>query len=307
MLNRASPPSKIVLHGPGFDHALKDPCEEGVSIDSRTRVVIVEGLYLAMITPPWDEVSSLLDLLYFVDCDRRVATNRLVRRHVATGVEATVGAAERRARGSDRDNAVWILANRIKRVDRVVESREDKLWAEVGGRGEEEGSVEDGDMGRGMDDAARGEDRDGGKVVNKQAGSMPAVGVFSPPPVTAASPSAADAKNTRRESLQKVGEFKTPGLPASSSQNNGDMAHNNGDAAGQGQRSESEVSATTGTPSPKINQTKVMPSVGVFSPAKVMDSPKRKLSSDVEGGKVQDGPNGTNGKSNDMPTKRTKT
>jgi pantothenate kinase len=58
--------------------------------------VIIEGLYTLLDVPPWKEAVELLDERIWVDVGREVARQRLVARHLHTGVETEKGAAERR-------------------------------------------------------------------------------------------------------------------------------------------------------------------------------------------------------------------
>src|SRR5438128_1996979 len=48
---------EIIVSAPSFDHATKDPLEDGISISSRTRLAIVEGNYTLLDQKPWRELS----------------------------------------------------------------------------------------------------------------------------------------------------------------------------------------------------------------------------------------------------------
>lgn len=131
-LNRGCYDSRITLSAPSFDHAKKDPVEDDILVDSRTRVVIVEGLYLCLNKPLWESIAKKFDRLYFLDCPREKAVERLIARHLATGVETTAEAAEARARGSDYENGNLILDNQVDLIHEIIESKEDYLWAGLG-------------------------------------------------------------------------------------------------------------------------------------------------------------------------------
>ena len=70
--------------------------------------MIVEGNYVLM--RDW-HLEDLFDLRVFVDCDLETAIERLIKRHVASGICATPEEARERALNSDRLNALQILAD----------------------------------------------------------------------------------------------------------------------------------------------------------------------------------------------------
>lgn len=82
---------------------------DDVRVGPATRLVLVEGLYLFLDTPPWAQLAEtgLLDERWMMDVAPAVATRRIVARHLAVG--ATREQAEARAGGSDALNAdlVW--------------------------------------------------------------------------------------------------------------------------------------------------------------------------------------------------------
>jgi pantothenate kinase len=91
---------------PTFEHAVKDPVENGLIVPTGTPLVIVEGLYLLL--SDW-QMTDLFDLTVFVDCDLEVAMDRVAARHLACGLAATEDEARRRADTNDRRNALTIL------------------------------------------------------------------------------------------------------------------------------------------------------------------------------------------------------
>lgn len=105
--------SSTTIYAPSFDHALKDPVENDISVCPQSRIVIFEGLYLALDRAPWNEAAQLMDELWFVEVDREVARSRLVKRHVASGIVSNEEAAEHRISSTDFLNADDILANRL--------------------------------------------------------------------------------------------------------------------------------------------------------------------------------------------------
>ena len=56
----------LCIAAPSFDHALKDPVQEGIRISSRVRLVIIEGNYTLLKQSPWDQIADI--------CDERLVT-----------------------------------------------------------------------------------------------------------------------------------------------------------------------------------------------------------------------------------------
>jgi pantothenate kinase len=136
-----------VLSAPTFDHAKKDPTPDGIRINARTEthpvvdretgevlgadvtrsIVSVEGLYLALRDPAvWASVNDQFDLVIFIQCSLEVATERLVRRHMAAWGIPREEALER-ASGSDRENALLVLDTAIN-AHIAVDSVEDDAF-----------------------------------------------------------------------------------------------------------------------------------------------------------------------------------
>ncbi|PYH94654.1 P-loop containing nucleoside triphosphate hydrolase protein [Aspergillus ellipticus CBS 707.79] len=106
-------PTTSTIYAPSFDHAIKDPVANDIPISPRSKVVILEGLYLSLNREPWNLAAALLDESWFVDVDRDIARARLVKRHVVSGIAADVATAEHRVDSSDALNADDILENRL--------------------------------------------------------------------------------------------------------------------------------------------------------------------------------------------------
>ena len=90
-----------VITAPSFDHALKDPTPDSVTIYPYHRIVIIEGLYVFLAIKPWSEGGLLLDERWFIQIDPIEARRRLVKRHVLTGVAKNLKEAEWRADEND--------------------------------------------------------------------------------------------------------------------------------------------------------------------------------------------------------------
>lgn len=80
---------------PGFDHRLKDPSPNQISIDPYTRILIFEGLYLLYDAENWRNVhKTLLDtgalLIWNVNIEDGVIRERVARRHLDAGLVKTL-------------------------------------------------------------------------------------------------------------------------------------------------------------------------------------------------------------------------
>jgi pantothenate kinase len=103
---------------PIYDRNIHDPVEDALTIESHHRIVITEGNYLLLTEPPWNELKSLLNVVWFLRIERSVALGRLLRRHMEGGMTGTQASAQ--IERVDIPNARLIEQTRI-RADRVVE------------------------------------------------------------------------------------------------------------------------------------------------------------------------------------------
>ncbi|KAM7223317.1 P-loop containing nucleoside triphosphate hydrolase protein [Rhypophila decipiens] len=120
-------PSTETVFAPSFDHAVKDPKENDIPILPSHRIVLFEGNYVLLNKLPWSTAASLMDLRWFVEVDVEVARKRLVTRHLAAGIAATIEEADKRAVTNDLVNGEQILKCRVP-VNQVVVSVEEEGW-----------------------------------------------------------------------------------------------------------------------------------------------------------------------------------
>jgi len=113
-----------VITAPSFDHALKDPTPDAVSIYPYHRIVIIEGLYVFLGIKPWSEGGILLDERWFIQIDPVEARRRLVKRHVLTGVSKDLKEAEWRADENDGPNGLFLIGNMLEPT-RIIKSKDD--------------------------------------------------------------------------------------------------------------------------------------------------------------------------------------
>jgi pantothenate kinase len=115
MLRRLHAGGDAVL-APAFDRAGEAVMADAITVPCDAGLVVVEGNYLLLETPPWNAVRDLLAEVWFLDHPRRV--ERLVARHVEFG-RTPAAAHERATAGSDGDNARLIMSSR-DRADLVL-------------------------------------------------------------------------------------------------------------------------------------------------------------------------------------------
>ncbi|KAK6460965.1 P-loop containing nucleoside triphosphate hydrolase protein [Scheffersomyces coipomensis] len=96
---------------PSFDHSVKDPVEDDIEIDPETKIVIIEGNYVSLKDPVWNDIEKYCNESWFIKVDLEEAALRLANRHLESGIAQTLDEALERAKGSDYLNAQYILAN----------------------------------------------------------------------------------------------------------------------------------------------------------------------------------------------------
>ncbi|TVY33292.1 putative uridine kinase [Lachnellula subtilissima] len=103
-----------IIIAPTFDHAAKDPVDDGITITPAITFVLLEGNYLLLDEEPWNQVQGLVDDTWFVDVDPELARTRIAKRHIEAGIETTWDAAVRRAESNDLLNGVEIRRKLVK-------------------------------------------------------------------------------------------------------------------------------------------------------------------------------------------------
>lgn len=121
-------PESKTLYAPSFDHAIKDPVEDDIAISPHHRIIVFEGNYVTLNKGPWKEAASLMDELWFVDVDFKVARERLVKRHVKAGIAKDEEEAGRRADENDLLNGKEIIEEKVDGISEIIVSREDEDW-----------------------------------------------------------------------------------------------------------------------------------------------------------------------------------
>jgi len=71
---------------PAYSRRIEDVVPDAFSIDGNVPILIVEGNYLLLDTPPSDRIMPLLDLSFYVEVPPDVVRERLKQRHAAHGL-----------------------------------------------------------------------------------------------------------------------------------------------------------------------------------------------------------------------------
>lgn len=74
------------VSGPGYSRRIEDVVEDAFTVEAGVRLLVVEGNYLLLDTPPWDRVRPMLDLAAFIDVPRETVRARLLKRHAEEGL-----------------------------------------------------------------------------------------------------------------------------------------------------------------------------------------------------------------------------
>jgi len=75
------------------------------------RIVIIEGNYVHLTVPPWDEATRILDERWFINVEREVARKRVIQRHLMAGIAKDEEQAARRFDENDWVNAIFLMDN----------------------------------------------------------------------------------------------------------------------------------------------------------------------------------------------------
>lgn len=118
---------KVVM-APSFDHAVKDPVQDDVTVPPDVQVCLLEGNYLLSNSAPWKDISDLVDDRWFVMVDEELARRRVAQRHLAAGIENSMDDALRRAENNDMVNRNYVLKHSSERYDVSVESIEETWY-----------------------------------------------------------------------------------------------------------------------------------------------------------------------------------
>ena len=109
---------------PTFDHAIKDPIQNGVAVSPGIQVCLIEGNYLLSNEAPWHVITDLVDDTWLVNISSDLAITRIAKRHLAAGIEESMENALRRAKENDMVNGDYVLMSSKNRYNLLIESIE---------------------------------------------------------------------------------------------------------------------------------------------------------------------------------------
>jgi pantothenate kinase len=117
LLRRLRELSDEVVYAPEFRRDLEEPIAGTIAVEPDVPLVVTEGNYLLLDTPPWAAVRQLLDDAWYLAPDDTARLAWLTERHVTFG--RSPEAARAWATGTDERNARLVAATRA-RADLVV-------------------------------------------------------------------------------------------------------------------------------------------------------------------------------------------
>ncbi|VBB09736.1 Hypothetical protein LUCI_5034 [Lucifera butyrica] len=106
---------------PAYDRGLHNPVTAAICVEPGHKIIIVEGNYLLLEAPPWQELTALIDEFWFIDVSSAVSRERLLQRHALSGRSREE--ALRKIDSTDKPNAELILQTR-SRADKIIHLKE---------------------------------------------------------------------------------------------------------------------------------------------------------------------------------------
>ena len=101
-----------VVYAPSYERTLEEGVAGAIAVQPSTPLIVVEGNYLLLSDPPWNQVQALLDETWFVDVPQDLRIRRLTQRHQQFGRDAKDAADW--VQHTDEPNARRIEAERVK-------------------------------------------------------------------------------------------------------------------------------------------------------------------------------------------------
>jgi pantothenate kinase len=107
-----------LVYAPDYSRVLHESIGGVIPVRPDVQVIVVEGNYLLLDSPPWTEVPGLLDVVAYLDAPDGLRRERLVDRQLDRGLD--LPAAHVWVEESDERNAELIKATR-SRADLVIQ------------------------------------------------------------------------------------------------------------------------------------------------------------------------------------------
>ncbi|MCU1610109.1 MAG: hypothetical protein JWM45_2025 [Pseudonocardiales bacterium] len=118
LLRRLRSSDTGTVYAPEFRRAIEEPIAAAVPVPAGLPLVVTEGNYLLLDTPPWSAVRGLLDEVWFLAPNERTRHEWLVTRHRRYGCSDQQAA--ERAAGGDENNA-RLIAPTAARADLILD------------------------------------------------------------------------------------------------------------------------------------------------------------------------------------------
>ena len=84
-------------------------------ISPRHHIILIEGLYTLFTLPGWKECAEMMDVGIWVESERSVVRERLVRRNFAAGIVDDQEKCKQRGESSFANYTLWILLRLLSR------------------------------------------------------------------------------------------------------------------------------------------------------------------------------------------------
>jgi pantothenate kinase len=114
-----------MIQFPTFSHSIKDPEPSPIPISKSHRIVLIEGLYTHLSLPGWKACAEMLDMRIWVEVDRAVARERLIRRNFEAGIAESLVKCAERVDAVDMVTGEEVRDNRVQADEVVVSQHED--------------------------------------------------------------------------------------------------------------------------------------------------------------------------------------
>jgi len=85
LLQRIRSQTVEIVYAPAFDREIEQPVAGSIPVEPTARLIVTEGNYLLDDANPWPDVRSVLDEVWFVDCEPAERRRRLIARHIEFG------------------------------------------------------------------------------------------------------------------------------------------------------------------------------------------------------------------------------
>jgi pantothenate kinase len=112
LLDRLRLPPIETVYCPKFDRSIEASIENAIAITPQHKLCIVEGNYLLLDEPPWNQCVRCLDEVWYLDVPTEILLPRLLQRHIDGG--KTADGAREKVESTDLPNARLIAATKQK-------------------------------------------------------------------------------------------------------------------------------------------------------------------------------------------------